>query len=47
MIDFLIQLGIGATFVIFAVCLLLLRREIQKQKKMKDQNVAPPKKPHG
>jgi len=45
MIDILIQFGIGACFAIFAICLWLLKREKQKQKRTKSQNVVPPKLP--
>jgi heme A synthase len=40
MIDLLIALGIGASFVVFAVCLWLIQRE-----KTKKKNPAPPKLP--
>jgi hypothetical protein len=45
MIDLLIQMGIAPSFVIFAICLWLLKREKQKQKSAKGQKVAPLKLP--
>lgn len=45
MIDILIELGMGACFVVFALCLWLLKREKQKQNRTKEQEGAPPKLP--
>jgi hypothetical protein len=45
MIDLLIKLGIGASFIVFAICLWLLKREKQKRKKTRGQDFAPPKLP--
>lgn len=44
-IDILLTLGIFACFVIFAVCLWLIRRQVQKPKS--EQDTTPPKVPKG
>ena len=47
MTDLLIQLGIGATFVIFAICLWLLKKEKEKRRDEKKPGAAASKDPRG
>jgi hypothetical protein len=44
-LDVLIKIGILVCFVAFAICMWLLKRERDKQKKAGDQNARPPEKP--
>jgi hypothetical protein len=41
-VDVLIKIGIFACFVVFAICMWVLRRERDKRKKSGDQNATPP-----
>ena len=45
MIDFLIALGMVASFMVFAVCLWLIRTERNRQKMAKKHDALPPENP--
>ncbi len=45
MIDVLIQIGIFATFIIFGVCIWLIKKEKNKGKKAKEKQPIPPTNP--
>jgi FtsZ-interacting cell division protein ZipA len=46
MVDILIKVGIIVCFVIFAICLWVIRKERDKKRKTQEQQSAPPRRPN-